>query len=358
MAWHEAGFFGCFMPFLVCFLTWGTYRLGVTETGTFPKHINKSKKKKEKKKALHRGTFEVVEIFSFNVWHQRERERARAQEHTCVCMCFSACSGPHVSPTRGEGGLGVQAWPREPTHRCPRRRVALHTRVALPAVPGPPWGRGAGEAPRAWALPQACQGWGFSRGSSWPGAHRDISRGAFGRGKGAASPSPVPWLGPWPHPEETNIATTRKGADGVRNTWALLRKPERHQRSRGRPGRAVPGAARASLLTASITGKASPSRPFPFPARKGTNPRGIPVGHIPLHAGSRTAGHRRCAGTSALEPNTPPGALRGARGWGGAAAEESPFPHRHCLRGGEAGATSLKPCMEEKLRQQIKFHDF
>lgn len=46
MAWHEGAYFGWFMPFFVCFLTWGTYRLGVHEMGLFPKHIKKKKEKK------------------------------------------------------------------------------------------------------------------------------------------------------------------------------------------------------------------------------------------------------------------------------------------------------------------------
>lgn len=43
----RGGSFGCRAPLLVCFLTWGTYRLGVNETGTFPEHIKGKKKKKK-----------------------------------------------------------------------------------------------------------------------------------------------------------------------------------------------------------------------------------------------------------------------------------------------------------------------
>jgi len=50
---------------------------------------------KKKKKALHRGTFEVVKIFSFPcLAPERERERERA--HTCLCLAVRrqgrACS--------------------------------------------------------------------------------------------------------------------------------------------------------------------------------------------------------------------------------------------------------------------------
>lgn len=47
VAWRAGGSFGCRAPLLVCFLTWGTYRLGVNETGTFPEHIKGKKKKKK-----------------------------------------------------------------------------------------------------------------------------------------------------------------------------------------------------------------------------------------------------------------------------------------------------------------------
>lgn len=50
------------MPFLNLFYNLGII-LGINETGQFPKRIKK--KRKEKKKALHRGTVEVVNYFSF-----------------------------------------------------------------------------------------------------------------------------------------------------------------------------------------------------------------------------------------------------------------------------------------------------
>lgn len=47
-AWHRSASFGCCTPLLVCFLTWGTYRLGVNETGTFPTHIKKRRGEKKR----------------------------------------------------------------------------------------------------------------------------------------------------------------------------------------------------------------------------------------------------------------------------------------------------------------------
>lgn len=69
VAWCMGALFDWFMPFVNLFSNLGNV-LGVNETGLFPKHI-----KKGKKKALHRGTFEVVKIFSFQcLAPERERE--------------------------------------------------------------------------------------------------------------------------------------------------------------------------------------------------------------------------------------------------------------------------------------------
>lgn len=67
----------------------------------------RKRKKREKKKALHRGTFEVEKIFSFQcLAPEREREHlclcfaVHGQGHGCGCVCPpSARTSGHASPT-------------------------------------------------------------------------------------------------------------------------------------------------------------------------------------------------------------------------------------------------------------------
>lgn len=73
MAWRVGALFDWFMPFFSLFSKPGNV-LGVNKTGLFPKCIKKIRER-GKKKALHRGTFEVVKFFSFQcLAPERERE--------------------------------------------------------------------------------------------------------------------------------------------------------------------------------------------------------------------------------------------------------------------------------------------
>lgn len=68
-------------------------------------------RKKRKKKALHRGTFEVVKFFPFNVWHQRGRgsKGICARVSQCVArtmdvaVCVHALQGHLLIPALHTG---------------------------------------------------------------------------------------------------------------------------------------------------------------------------------------------------------------------------------------------------------------
>lgn len=105
-------------------------------------------RKGKKKKALHRGTFEVVKIFSFQCLAP-ERERESERTWACVSLCVVRATDVAVrvhlraetpgraSPAHGDTCV-CRARAGELARRCPCTHVALHMPVALltPAVSG------------------------------------------------------------------------------------------------------------------------------------------------------------------------------------------------------------------------------